>query len=306
MRRYAPAFLLFLTFAVRSWCAVTVILSRHAEVPPGQQDPSLSAAGEARARLLADMLKDVNLDTIVVSDFKRTQQTAQIAADRHHLPLVKKTEPAEVAGLIRGKTSGNILVVGHSNTIPQIITELGGISFPIGDEEFDNLVILTINQDQTSTVRLRYGNNNKPQGQTLKTSGGTQIMEISFVKSGGISPITRVQGTIHVKDGTAEVTGDGSYHRQLSAEETNSIQAGANPALLAQAATAIANKPGRGMGDVEHYLITVTTGDGKSQQISLNSAGGSDIQGIAPESAKFLSWLRHESQSILSKKMQQK
>jgi hypothetical protein len=130
-------------------------------------------------------------------------------------------------------------------------------------------------------------------------------MEISFVKSGGISPITRVQGTIRLNDGTAEVTGDASYHRQLARVVTYFIQAGADPALLSQAAAAIAKKPGKGMGDVEHYLITIKTADGATHQVSLNSSGG-DTEGMSAQAAKFLSWIRHESQSILNHKMQQK
>lgn len=305
MRRSAPGFLLFLTFAVHSWCAVTVILTRHAEVTPGESNPSLTAAGEARANLLASMLKDVDLDTIIVSDFKRTQQTARAVSETHHLGLVKKTAAADVIAAIQSRTSGNILVVGHSDTIPEIISQLGGASFPIGDDDFDNLVILTIDQGQTSTVRLRYGETAKLHPEDLTTTGGSQVMEISFVKSGGISPITRVQGTIRLNDGAAEVTGDASYHRQLGGDETKFIQAGADPALLSQAATAIANKPGLGMGDVEHYLITIKTADGATHQVSLNSSGG-DTEGISPQAAKFLSWIRHESQSILSHKMHQK
>ena len=224
MRRSAPGFLLFLTFAVPSWCAVTVILTRHAEVQPGESNPSLTAAGQTPANLLASMLRDVDPDTMIVSNFKRTQPTAQ------------------------------------------------------------------------ATKSHREGR---------KTKEGSQVMEISFVKSGGISPITRVQGTIRLNDGTAAVTGDASYHRQLARDEVNFIQAGADPALLSQAATAIANKPRRGMGDVEHYLITIKTADGATHQVSLNSSGG-DTEGISPEAAKFLSWVRHESQSILTHKMQQK
>lgn len=225
MRHCAPGFLLFLRiFAVPSWCAVTVILAPHAKVPPGETDTSLTAAGQTPANLRASTLKDVDLDTMIVSDFKRTQQTAQ------------------------------------------------------------------------ATKSHREGR---------KTKEGSQVMEISFVKSGGISPITRVQGTIHLNDGTAEVTGDASYHRQLARDEANFIQVGADPTLLSQAATAIANKPRRGMGDVDHYLITIKTADGATHQVSLNSSGG-DTEGISPEAARFLSWVRHESQSILTHKMQQK
>src|SRR5579871_2772916 len=246
VRRSVARILLLLSLAAPSWCAVTVFLTRHAEVPPGETDPSLTAAGEARAKLLASMLSDVKLDMIVVSEFKRTQQTAEVVAETQHLTPVKKTEAADVAAVIRAKSSGTILVVGHSNTIPDIISQLGGTSFPIEELEFDNLAILIRDRGRTSTVHLRYGD---------FASGGRQVMEISFVKSGGISPITRVQGTINLNDGAAKVTGDASYHRQLAPEERDSIKQGADPTLLSQTATAIDNKAKKGRADVEHYLL---------------------------------------------------
>jgi phosphohistidine phosphatase SixA len=303
MQRRAPGLLLFFALAVQSWCAVTVILTRHAEVPPGEANPSLTATGQARANLLATMLRDVHLDTIVVSDLKRTQQTAQAVSETHHLSFISRTQVADVVAVVQARTSGNVLVVGQSKTIPEIISQLGGASFPIGDEEFDNLVILTIDRGQTSTVRLRYGDTVTLRAEGLKAVQGRQAMEISFIKSGGLSPITRVQGTIYVNNGTAEVTGDPAYRRQLARDETDLVRAGADPTLLSRAATVLANKQGRGAADMENYLITIKTSDGNIHQVSLNFSGG-DVEGIPPPAAKFLSWLRKESRSILTQKMQ--
>jgi len=130
-------------------------------------------------------------------------------------------------------------------------------------------------------------------------------MEISFVKSGGFAgPMTRIQGKINLRDGAAEVTGDASYHRQLDANETQMLRAGAEPSLLSETGKQIAAAPGgRGAADLEHYTVTVKTSDGKTQEISLNIPGGPENQSIAPAAAHFLNWLQSEAQKILAAKM---
>src|SRR5580765_4684852 len=100
-----------------------------------------------------------------------------------------------------------------------------------------------------------------------KASERKKVMEISFVKSGGLAgPMTRVQGTIRFKDNTAEVTGDASYHRQLTQDETALLRAGADPQTLTRAATSLSaqQSAGRGMGDVDHLTIKIKTADGKT------------------------------------------
>ena len=60
-------------------------------------------------------------------------------------------------------------------------------------------------------------------------------------------------------------------------------------AALSQAAAQIASTQakGKGMGDVEHYTISVTTSDGKTHDLTLNASGGSgEMEGVAPATAK--------------------
>jgi broad specificity phosphatase PhoE len=301
--------LLFLP-AVHVWSAVTVILVRHADVPAGSANPSLTAQGHARATALASMLRDTPLNAIFVSDQLRTQQTAQPAADQAHLQLQKKTEAADLTAAIRARTSGTILVVGHSNTVPQVISMLGGPRFEIGETEFDNLFLLTLNQGQASVVRLRYGTADTAVLPSVHSTERKSIVEISFIKSGGFAgPMTRVQGTVNLKEGKQEVNGDASYHRTLAATETDDIRAGADPSVLPQAAQQIAaiQAKGKATGDVEHYIIRVTASDGKTTEVSLNTTGSStEMAGVPPAAAKFVQWVRDESRKILTNKMSAK
>ena len=143
----------------------TLFLVRHAEradtaagAPPTMAaDPSLSEAGRARAASLASMLKDAGVTAIFVTEFKRTQETAAPLAKALGLkPTIVRAD--DTAGLVAAlkKISGNGHVVGHSNTVPDVIKALGVTSaVSIGDQDFDNLFIVTAGQPQRF-VRLHY------------------------------------------------------------------------------------------------------------------------------------------------------
>lgn len=142
-----------------------VFLVRHAEradtapgaTPAMGADPDLSEAGKARAESLATMLKDAKITAIFATEFKRTQQTAAPLAKA--LGLTVTTVPSKnTVDLVKQlkAAKGNVLVVGHSNSVPDVIKGLG-VSTPvtIGDDDFDNFFI--VNRTATpSLVRLHY------------------------------------------------------------------------------------------------------------------------------------------------------
>ena len=139
--------------------ARTVILVRHAERAGGMApEVGLSDAGRCRAQLLTGMLADAGISHIFTSDVARTQQTAE--------PIAKKlgVKPEAIAGKdydawiakLNG-TKGVSLVVGHSDTVPEIISRLGaGKVTPIADTDFDRLFVVTISGGQASVVMLHY------------------------------------------------------------------------------------------------------------------------------------------------------
>lgn len=116
-------------------------------------DPDLSAGGRARAEALASMLKEARITAIYVTEFKRTRQTAEPLAKAMGLePIVisSKDTPGLVA---RVKASpGNALIVGHSNTVPEIVEALGGDPVTIAESDYDNLFIVTA----AGSLRLHY------------------------------------------------------------------------------------------------------------------------------------------------------
>jgi broad specificity phosphatase PhoE len=154
---------------------VTVIFTRHAEkAATPATDPPLTAAGEQRAKVLASMLGDSRVDAIYVSEFKRTQQTAAPLAARLHIKpqIILANDVQGLLKSIRARQSGAVLVVGHSNKLPEIIAALGGPTVAIPDSDYDNLFIMTVGPVHSTLLRLRYGSSapvNVPAGSMKDT-----------------------------------------------------------------------------------------------------------------------------------------
>lgn len=100
---------------------------RHLNTPAGERDPDLLPEGRRLASLLSERLRAQPPATIFVSTFKRTRQTAEPLAARLGLtPIVY--DPVDTPGLIARVRAapGPVLIVGHSNTVPDIVQQLGG------------------------------------------------------------------------------------------------------------------------------------------------------------------------------------
>ena len=144
----------------------TIFLVRHAEradtaAGTTTADPSLSDAGRARAVSLATLLKDAGITTIFVTELRRTQETAApLAGALGIVPTVIAQNDLKALVLKLKSTVGNVLVVGHSNTVPAVIDALGLTPPVIGDADFDNLFIVTLGQSASGPpprlIRLHY------------------------------------------------------------------------------------------------------------------------------------------------------
>src|SRR6185436_2555280 len=107
-----------------------IFLVRHAEraaisgrVP---SDTGLSAERKTRAQDLAWELKDAGIAMIFTTEYNRTQETAVPLAES--LSIRSEVVPADDLRSLIAKiktATGHVLVVGHSNTLPQIISTLG-------------------------------------------------------------------------------------------------------------------------------------------------------------------------------------
>jgi 2,3-bisphosphoglycerate-dependent phosphoglycerate mutase len=162
MRRLLAVCVLIAASAPGVFAQSSVFLVRHAERADSGTaaatmtgaDPDLSGAGRLRAEALAKMLKDAKITAIYTTEYKRTKQTAEPLATMLGV-LVTAVPSKDVTALAQKlKTAtANVLVVGHSNTVPEIIKALG-VAEPvaIGENDFDNLLIVS----GGSLIRLHY------------------------------------------------------------------------------------------------------------------------------------------------------
>ena len=140
-----------------------VIVVRHAERADGgamsaakQTDPLLSSEGEARAKRLAAMLADSGITAIYTTEYKRTQDTAKPIAERLGLKVQtqKGQDSAGLVALLKARHAKDVvLLVGHSNTVPEIIKALGGPAFKIPDDEYDTIYFLVPATGTLSKIR---------------------------------------------------------------------------------------------------------------------------------------------------------
>jgi broad specificity phosphatase PhoE len=140
--------LLALGLLALSACATThpaprgpnVYVMRHLQKDVGA-DPGLSAEGRANADLLVAFFAKDPPRSIFVSATRRARETAApLAAKLGVTP--QEYAPADVAGVAaRARAeAGTVLIVGHSNTAPEIVAALGGTKpAPVSEESFGQI-----------------------------------------------------------------------------------------------------------------------------------------------------------------------
>ncbi|MEL6617188.1 MAG: phosphoglycerate mutase family protein, partial [Bacteroidota bacterium] len=129
-----------------------VYLVRHAEAEDdGTRDPALSARGQARAERLAGHLGAV--DAVYATPYRRTQGTAVPVAQASGVetvvvPIGEAGVPgyvADVEARVRALPAGSVaVVVGHSNTTPQVAGALSGVEMEnLNHDQYDRLFVVT-------------------------------------------------------------------------------------------------------------------------------------------------------------------
>jgi broad specificity phosphatase PhoE len=153
---------------------ITVYLVRHAErADAPRQDPPLTEKGTARAQELARILGNANIKAIITSQFSRTKLTAEPLAKQANVTvtsislslnpsnprMISEQSTTEVTNKILERAGDSVLVVGHSNSIPDVIKMLGGDVTPTIDEKkFDDLFVVTVYAKGKAKVsHMKYG-----------------------------------------------------------------------------------------------------------------------------------------------------
>jgi len=141
-----------------------IYIVRHAEKQSGK-DPLLKEEGNIRAGALMRQLKNKKIKRIYVTEYKRTQHTAdslrlQLGIDT--IQIIADTSCTALFASITKNKDWNqpMLIVTHSNIIQKIIYQLGITDFPqqnIPDGEFDNLYLVSVKNEKPVLKQTKYG-----------------------------------------------------------------------------------------------------------------------------------------------------
>lgn len=155
-----------------SSCGRNFYIVRHAEKAEATQsmskhdagNPELSDAGKQRAYALRDRLSKKGITRIFTTRYKRTISTIVPVSERFDVPVsfysASHDSLKAFVHKLKYETSGNILIVGHSNTVDDLVNELCGTQKVLGDlpeTEFDNLFIVKKRGDRYKLVSRKYG-----------------------------------------------------------------------------------------------------------------------------------------------------
>lgn len=152
--------------------ATTVVLVRHGEKVDESADPDLSEAGKVRAEALRRVLAAFPVERVMVTQYKRTQQTAAPTAEANHLtPIVVQARggaPVFADSIRKAPAGSTVLVVGHSNTLGAIIEALGGPALgDLCDREYATLFVLELQPGRpVKLIRATYGTPDAPEATT--------------------------------------------------------------------------------------------------------------------------------------------
>ena len=146
-------------FLVQGKTKETVVyLVRHAEKVtsnPDDQDPELTPSGYARAQALENYFKNIPVDALFSSPYKRTRLTLEPLAAGREIKTYNAHGAAALNEIIRNQYSGKtVLVAAHSNTILEIIEALGGKRpVPsIADTKYDYIFKVTLRPGKKAKV----------------------------------------------------------------------------------------------------------------------------------------------------------
>jgi len=169
--------ILFVVLLLSSFSTIannySVYLVRHAEKGSDSKNPQLTECGKARAEQLATLLSQTNIEHIYSTHYQRTMQTAKPLADQQQL-AIKNYNPRylEQLSLKLQQQKANTLVVGHSNTTPELVTLLTKETIaPLSEKDYqqlyqvqyiDNQAILTLFQQPLSCKNTSDENKKAP------------------------------------------------------------------------------------------------------------------------------------------------
>lgn len=148
---------LVLGLAAPALAAKAVIVVRHAEkANQTDKDPELSLYGEDRAVALTRLVRGTKVDAVFVTELRRTRDTAAPLCRQRALKptVVKAADTAALVAQVRALPADAVaVVVGHSNTVPEILAALGVTEkVEIRDDEYGRVFVVVPGASGAATM----------------------------------------------------------------------------------------------------------------------------------------------------------
>lgn len=147
------------TIQAESHSGVTQIyILRHTEKEDEiSEDPLLSETGIKRAKYWKQVLAHTELDHIYTTDLRRNVQTAKTVAENYDIkPEIYHPLSFDIVELTNEIKGQKVLIIGHSNTIPDMVNRIIGESTypPMSHTDYDKLFLITINTNGDTSSSL--------------------------------------------------------------------------------------------------------------------------------------------------------
>jgi len=144
-------FIFFIALVLLSCKTTSYYIVRHAEKETTMtntamtSDVPLSAAGKQRAEALKELLQNENIKHVFSTNYIRTKSTAQPLVDAIQIPIeTYDPKDPQFVSKLKG-LNGNSLIVGHSNTVDDVVNELTGkkeIQGDLPDSAYGDLFVV--------------------------------------------------------------------------------------------------------------------------------------------------------------------
>jgi len=155
--------LIIVTLILLSCKTTTYYIVRHAEKEAANtmtSDVPLSEAGKQRAEALKGILEKENIKYIFSTNYVRTKSTAQPLASAINIPI-EIYDPKDSQFVSKLKSlDGNVLIVGHSNTVDDLVNQLRGkkeINGDLPDSEYGDLFVITRARNKIRFEKKHFG-----------------------------------------------------------------------------------------------------------------------------------------------------
>ncbi|WP_299226620.1 serine hydrolase [uncultured Psychroserpens sp.] len=139
----------------------TLYFVRHAEkANDGTRNPGLTNEGKSRSELISKIMGSKNINAVYSTAYKRTTETAQPLAKLigKNVNFYDPTNTTSILDIIAKNEGQNIVIVGHSNTIPAMLNFLEKSSNyqVIPEAEYDNLFKVMYSSNKTIVSENKY------------------------------------------------------------------------------------------------------------------------------------------------------